>query len=544
MKYTFDIKTIEKNGKASIAEWASCDLKNKNIYNGVGDSMLMDHLLRKRGGSKIYTDKLNFKGRFIISFLERDGYEYTEELDEVMSPERYRKLYTVLIGRTGEWYSIDIRNDKRRIKILDASKLVPSSWEELQELYDIEEQPTKERTNSLVWASVIEHLENKDMTKSTIASNAMEEYKKIIGGRRAFNNLYPKLDDNIDEDIRRAYNGAYCYKNRDTSKSVTVMDINSMYPFIMRTAYLPIGAPRVDIVKQGPKIEDIKRLDKSLYCQFFECVVYAKLKDNHIPTIVNPVNSKVEDNSRYMTRLYGTSLMLTAYDLKSLEENYDVEMIMCHKIYSFTAKKGLFNEYIDKYYSIKSTTENKAERYIAKIMLNSLYGKFGQRLSGLNKKPTHNGYIYKLKVEDKATVYVPMAAWITSIGRFLITHKSQQVFKYYLYSDTDSIHLSLPPEYAKKAIGEFMVGDTLGKFSIEYVGTRGTYLKPKVYLLENEELGTKKMAAAGLPKKCQNEILNTIKFEDFKPGYTMEQSLRRMEPIDGGCTYKTYDYTI
>lgn len=42
---------------------------------------------------------------------------------------------------------------------------------------------------------------DKGLTKMTSASNALADYKKIIGNNR-FNHFYPELEFKIDEDIR------------------------------------------------------------------------------------------------------------------------------------------------------------------------------------------------------------------------------------------------------------------------------------------------------------------------------------------------------
>ena len=39
----------------------------------------------------------------------------------------------------------------------------------------------------------------------------------------------------------------------------------------------------------------------------------------------------------------------------------------------------LFSEYIEKWYNVKKNSKNEIEKSLAKLMLNSLYGKMGQR---------------------------------------------------------------------------------------------------------------------------------------------------------------------
>ena len=80
----------------------------------------------------------------------------------------------------------------------------------------------------------------------------------------------------------------------------------------------------------------------------------------------------------------------------------------------FKATKGLFKDYIDKWIRIKNESTisgNKGMRQVAKIMLNSLYGKFATSLSVQNKIPYLDDGIVKYSLsekEDKNGLYIPI----------------------------------------------------------------------------------------------------------------------------------------
>lgn len=83
---------------------------------------------------------------------------------------------------------------------------------------------------------------DKGLTKMTSASNALADYKKIIGNNR-FNHFYPELEFKIDEDIRSGYRGGftYCnpkYKEKIVGKGI-VLDVNSLYPSILYNEVMP-----------------------------------------------------------------------------------------------------------------------------------------------------------------------------------------------------------------------------------------------------------------------------------------------------------------
>ena len=51
---------------------------------------------------------------------------------------------------------------------------------------------------------------DEDLTKITIASDALSSYKKI---NKNFNKYFPKLPYEIDKDIRKSYKGGFTYLN-------------------------------------------------------------------------------------------------------------------------------------------------------------------------------------------------------------------------------------------------------------------------------------------------------------------------------------------
>lgn len=66
---------------------------------------------------------------------------------------------------------------------------------------------------------------------------------------------------------------------------------------------------------------------------------------------------------------------------------YKIQVI---KGYSLTKNDNVFKSYIDNIYEIKSNNTNKAIRSIAKLLLNSLLGRFGLRLDSNNTEIVDN----------------------------------------------------------------------------------------------------------------------------------------------------------
>lgn len=171
-----------------------------------------------------------------------------------------------------------------------------------------------------------------------------------------------------------------------------------------------------------------------------------------------------------------------------------------------------------------SKNKNAGQRTLAKLMLNSLYGKFATSLSAINKIPNmdSSGVVTFTNGEEKpkAGLYLPIGAFITAYAREKTIRTSQAIKDYsikkygidkYCYSDTDSIHCLLSIEELKQfcEIDDF----ELGKWKHESSFTRAKFIRQKCYL---EEIDNEiKITCAGLPSRCYKYVT----WENFKTGF-------------------------
>lgn len=143
-----------------------------------------------------------------------------------------------------------------------------------------------------------------------------------------------------------------------------LLDINSMYPFVMYKFEYPRN-----LISTGNSLE-INQARKLLekYCLIAECAISTdepcygvKLKDK----LVFPIGEF-------------TSVLTTNEVLRGLERGY-IKSIGNYALYE---RALLFGDYVKFFYSRRLEFEGKGMfpyAYQCKIMLNSLYGKFGQR---------------------------------------------------------------------------------------------------------------------------------------------------------------------
>lgn len=169
-------------------------------------------------------------------------------------------------------------------------------------------------------------------------------------------------------------------------------------------------------------------------------------------------------------------------------------------------------------------------RQIAKLMLNSLYGRFGLSINARQKAPflDEKGIVRfaLLPEEEREPVYIPVACFITSYGRVDTIRTSQKIRDYsiakygedrYYYSDTDSIHCGLTDEDLEALKDDIFLDDyALGAWAKESEFDRALFIRQKCYV--EEEKGKLNVTVAGLPKY----LAPLITFENFKRGFSTE----------------------
>lgn len=128
----------------------------------------------------------------------------------------------------------------------------------------------------------------------------------------------------------------------------------------------------------------------NLYIQMITCSF--ELKKNRIPTIQIKNNKMFFRGNEYLESSQNeiVCLVLTNIDLKLFLEQYNVYDLEYVCGWKFKGMNGIFTNYIDKWITRKNkaTIEgNKGQRTLAKLMLNSLYGKFATSLDIQSKIP-------------------------------------------------------------------------------------------------------------------------------------------------------------
>lgn len=575
-KFTADFETTTDPNDCRVWAYAICEIGNiNNFYYGNSIDEFIEFCKNKRENYVLYFHNLKFDAEYIFNYLLNNGYKCIKD-----KKDREDKTFTTLISDTGQFYSIEIffetKNKKHinKVTIYDSLKILNFSVDKIAKDFNLpirkleldyhakreighiltEEEIDYIKNDVEIMARALEFMFNENLKKMTIGSDALNNYKEM---NTNFSKYFPLLPYQIDLDIRRSYKGGFTYlnevyKEKETGSGI-VLDVNSLYPSVMKYEKLPFGEP---IYFEGEYKEDKLY---SLYIQSFSCSF--ELKEGKIPSI------QIKNNLSFVPNEYVKSskgdivtLTLTNVDLKLFFENYNVYDLTYHSGWKFKGIKGLFTQYID-YWSEKKINAKKEKNnvlyIISKLMLNSLYGKFGLNPNVQGKYPYLNEEgIVKYKMypkEIRDSIYIPVASFITSYARNKTIRTSQAIKDYtiknynkdyYIYSDTDSIHLLDIDENILKSFVD--IDDyKLGAWKIESKFIKGKYIRQKCYI----ELGYDdklNVTIAGLPKKLGKYIT----FENFNKGLqilasdTEKEHKLTFKHVKGGVILTDTDFSI
>lgn len=397
MVFSADFETTTTPDDCRVWAWGACEVsKNPCEYHMGNDINGFMKWCFEQKNPCLYFHNAKFDTDFIINWLFRNGYEWVESTKGMID-----KQFTTLISDDGKFYTMHICNEivpKRNvIEIRDSQKLLnmsvakiaktfklPDSKLEIDynEFREVGHELTAEECEYLkaditIVSKALADLFESGTTRLTIGSNALNKYYEMMGGRKQFRKIFPKLDVIVDKDIRAAYKGGFTYLNPiykevDIAEGL-VFDVNSLYPWAMHSPnVLPYGRPVFFSGQYQPDNMHPLFIQR-LRCQF-------ELKSNKIPMI------QLKHNLSFVPTEYLKSsndqiitLTLTNIDLELFLENYDVYELEYVNGWKFKGASGMFDQYIDYWTEIKiqaTKDKNAGLRAIAKLYLNSLYGKF------------------------------------------------------------------------------------------------------------------------------------------------------------------------
>lgn len=553
--FAADFETTTAADDCRVWAWAACEVgKQENVLIGNSMESFMEWC-KAVAGSRVYFHNLKFDGKFILHHLLSSGWKWVP-----VKEERGDKTFTTLISDMSQFYSIKCWfSESRAVEFLDSLKVIPLPVAAIPRAFglpieklDLDYVSYRERGHELtehekeyiahdvkIVAMALETMHDQGMTRMTAGSNAFKDYQKTIGGKARFRDWFPEPD--YDRDLREGgcYKGGFTAVNPKFAGKIQgegcSFDVNSLYPSVMAGAHgevLPFGEP---IAYEGEYVQDD---DYPVFIQYVEADF--TVKEDHIPCLQLKGNGMFGE-TEYIEDSKGLQTMcMTSVDLGLFFEQYDVHDIRYMRGYKFMASGNLFRDYVDKWTGVKvqaTIDGNQGMRTIAKLELNSLYGKMATNPVKRSRMPylDDDGVVkFKLLPEEYAeAVYLPAGAFITAYARRFTVTAAQKNYSRWLYSDTDSNYFlgTDPPEGME-------VHDTaLGAWKMEHVFQRFKAIRAKTYCFECD--GELTVHCAGMPVKCHKNVT----MENFEYGASFEGKLKPKD-VHGGTILVDDVFTI
>ncbi len=300
-----------------------------------------------------------------------------------------------------------------------------------------------------------------------------------------------------DEFIRESYYGGIADVYKPYLENGYCYDVNSLYPYIMMINKFPVGMP---------KFVNPDEIDINNFIGFIKCHVLNDNSDNTLLPYRDPIKGLICPAGRWTGVYYYKEV------LKAIELGYHIEII---KGVQYEKEDYIFSNFVNDLYNLRIKNKNNSKNIICKLLMNSLYGRFGMKIFVENTKfikykelmkmkenytlinchpliesenaedslyivtlrrnPVNNKERYNLSVDTETAVQIASA--ITSYARIYIYPFKNLKNNACYYSDTDSLFL-------EKELDKIHVGEELGKFKLEYKVKKGYFLAPKIYQIK------------------------------------------------------------
>lgn len=304
-------------------------------------------------------------------------------------------------------------------------------------------------------------------------------------------------------------------------ENVHVLDFNSLYPSVMKDYDYPT---KLIFTKEEVSIRKlIEYLEK--FCVIADCVISIDK-----PAIAYKIDKLIFPIGKFR-------VTLTTPELNWVLENGEIEVINSLVAYQ---KGDIFYDYVKELYELRKQFQkinNDIYDELTKILLNSLYGKFGQRIRKIEKlgkcdkdlimlencydEKTGTRYsllyyggeiIKSYSVQEEAINSFPaIASHVTSYGRMKLYNAIEIAgFENVYYADTDSLFVN---DEGLINLKELISNSELGMLKHEYSTKELTINGCKDYEVD------KKIKRKGIrkdAKQIEENVFEQIKFCKFK----------------------------
>jgi hypothetical protein len=353
--------------------------------------------------------------------------------------------------------AMDIRKGDCHARLCDSFRLLPAGLRDLTIAFDVKHKKTKYDFDDMAYGRELLEYNEQDcrglyevlqtfyketgMMSETFASHSLKVWRKDFLRQTIW-----KPRDTVSEFVRQSYHGGRVEVFKRQSDHLNCYDVNSMYPYVM-CEELP-----VEYIAESRKL-------KENYYGFVHAEV--TVPDTYIPVL--PIRQE-----KLFFPVGRISAVWTVQELL-VAENFGCKIQRIRKaVYFRTAP--ILREFVSKLYQLKKNA-GEPTRTIAKYLLNSFYGKFGQApikkvyTTEFEAPPKSwpiihpdgmpSGFAYYERSSRAAYLLPHISAAVTSKARLhLLSRLNSSIY----YCDTDSIFTTDIMDTDKEIGGWSLVG--------------------------------------------------------------------------------------
>lgn len=425
-----------------------------------------------------------------------------------------------MIPRGSSVFSFELWRGEKSLRFFDSSALFPFSLRKLTSDFNVTHKKKefdydkiKPDMSAKDYSKLLEYLSSdlkglyealekfwswpliaKSGKAKTLASQSVRVLQTTL--QHSISPVYP----DVDRHIRQAYLGGRVEIFRPYFKSkgekLFNYDVNSLYPHVMRENSYPDNF-EAEVYEYVPKMHGI-----------YEVVVT-------VPRMWLPPIGIIR-KGKYIFPVGRFKAFVTSAEIKYARKLGCTFEIKRGWVFSNGGK--IFKKFVDMLYKIRMESERgSADNTISKLLLNSAYGKMGQRRDrerivfddgSLGLRPLGEirdvclqvaGKTYRLMLEPielDSFSNVAIAAFVTANARIHMHKLMRECGRELYYTDTDSLFTTR----------KLPTSDKLGALKLEATYQSACFLLPKTYIADE------KIVMKGFEKKKLTEFT----FDDFE----------------------------
>jgi hypothetical protein len=296
----------------------------------------------------------------------------------------------------------------------------------------------------------------------------------------------PLISGQLFNDISKSFTGGSTDMFKPYGENIRCYDVNSLYPYIMKSNKFPVGTIR-------KFIGDITILNNNDYYWFGDCDISTK-KDLYQPYL--QLHNNTKHGMRTISPNGSFNMILNSCEYFNALKDYNIKI---NHGYFFNSD-NIFYDFVNDLYNLRMKyPKTDPMNMTCKLIMNSLYGRFAMKpiftdqvfvnknqlnkliekyeiieLIDLNDDNFFCSFINPKNFDKDLKISIGIASAVTAYSRVYISKfKNNPDYNLY-YTDTDSIFIDSDLD------NKFLNND-IGNFKLEYIFKEAVFLGPKIY---------------------------------------------------------------